>query len=192
MYDLAGQNLAGNNGVDDDSMLIRAAQHNPRAFAPLYERYVTRIYRYLRSRIPTDEEASDLTQQVFANALAALPTYRIGATPFAAWLFRIARNLATDAHRRRRVTIAWEFLPESLHPLYQPDAESAIRRQEEAAHLRSLLMQLPPEKREIVLLRFVGGLTASEIGTVVGKSEAAIHKQLARTLRSLKEHYHAD
>ncbi len=177
---------------DDEAMLVAAAQRDPHAFGVFYQRYATRVYRYLRSHTSTDDEAADLTQQVFLKALDALPRYRHGRTPFAAWLFRIARNGVTDAHRRRRPTLAWDLVPEALHPMTDLSTEETVLRRETLTELQGLLLQLDPEKREVVLLRFMAGLTAREIGTVIGKSEAAVHKQLARSLHSLKELYHVD
>src|SRR5205809_938268 len=60
------------------------------------------------------------------------------------------------------------------------------------AYLRALLGALGPDTRELLALRFAAGLTFVEIAAVVGKSEAATKKRLARTLQSLKEHYHDD
>jgi RNA polymerase sigma-70 factor, ECF subfamily len=182
----------GETQTGDELTIIAAAQCDPRAFAPLYERYVTPVYRYLRSRLPTDEEAADVTQEVFVRALDALPRYRQGTAPFSAWLFRIARNMATDSHRRRRSTVTWEFLPEALHPTHPRATEETILEHETLDQLRSLLLQLSPEKQEILALRFVVGLTAREIASIIGKSEAAIHKQLRRTLHALKEQYRAE
>src|SRR5579875_2591933 len=84
-----------------DEALVRRAQADAVAFAPLYERYLPRVYRYLYARTHDPDDAADLTQTVFVRALAGLPAYRPRGLPFAAWLFRIARNVATDAHRRR-------------------------------------------------------------------------------------------
>ncbi len=86
--------------------LVQKAKTDPTAFDLLYHRYVLRIYHYLRLRSPSDEDAADLTQHVFVLALDALPKYQERNLPFAAWLFRIARNAATDAYRRERKTIS--------------------------------------------------------------------------------------
>src|SRR5215471_21598589 len=104
-----------------DAALVRAAQADPTAFAPLYQRHRDRIYRYLRTRTSSAEDAADLTQQVFLQALDALPHYRIQQTPFAAWITRIARNLAANDRRQRKTTVLWDSLPEALHPLAEGD-----------------------------------------------------------------------
>jgi RNA polymerase sigma-70 factor (ECF subfamily) len=87
--------------MDAEDALIVQAQANPERLGELYQRYLPRIYRYLRRLTASNEDASGLTQVVFIKAMAALPGYRPGRGPFPAWLFRIARNAATDAHRRR-------------------------------------------------------------------------------------------
>src|SRR5947209_18150938 len=88
--------------TDDEAALVRAAQLDPAAFAPLYRRYRDRVYAYLCVRLSNADDAADVTQQVFLQALAALPRYRTCASPFGVWLFRIARNAAADLQRRRK------------------------------------------------------------------------------------------
>lgn len=181
--------VVSDDSPEDDMVLVAAAQADATAFAVLYARYLPRVYRYLRVRSPGDEEAADLTQQVFLQAWQALPGYQARGVPFAAWLFRIARHLATDAYRRRGPTLAWDAVPVEAQPPADIDLEAALLRQEALARLRDLLARLPADKRELLALRFAARLTAREIGAVVGKSEAAVHKQIERTLHTLKDQY---
>ena len=177
------------DGLTDEAGRIAAAQADPAAFAALYRRYLPRVYRYLRARAPVPEDAADLTQQVFLQALDALPAYRPSGAPFAAWLFRIARHVAIDADRRRRPTLDVAALPEGLHPADERGPEAIILRREALAHLDALLRRLDPEKRELLALRFGAGLSATEIAAVVGKRPEAVKKQLTRILHALKEQY---
>lgn len=182
--------LADHRDVENDECaLVEVARANPAAFGQLYQRYLTRVYRYLRARTDCQEDAADLTQQVFLQALDALPRYRPRGVPFAAWLFRIARNAATDHHRRRRTALPLELLPEWAPPADEGDPEATVLRQEEVARVQTLLGRLELGKRELLALRFDAGLTAREIACVVGGSEAAIQRQLGRTLQILKEQY---
>jgi len=178
------------DSISDEAALVHAAQEDPTAFDVLYHRYRQRIYAYLRARTSDAEDAADLTQHVFLQALDALPRYRVRRVPFAAWLFRIARNAATDFHRRRRTTVTWDLLPEALQPLTDDDAEAGVLRQEDMARLRALLRTLDQETRDVLMLRFTGHLTIAEIAAVIGKSEAATQKKLFRTIQTLQEHYH--
>jgi len=101
----------------------KAASSAYPGFDALYERTVERIYAYLRARTSSDEEAADLTQAIYLKALKAWPRRPDAPAALVPWLFRIGRNAATDLYRRRRQTVAWEDLPESL----QPVAERAWR-----------------------------------------------------------------
>ncbi len=173
----------------DEAALVLGVRSNPVWFGALYERYRERIYAYLRSRTTTEEDAADLTQQVFVQALDALPRYRAQQVTFGAWLFRIARNVAGDFHRRRKATVPWDLVPEALQRAAPADLVNRMIEQESLARLRELFVALNVESRELLTLRFAGRLTAPEIATVIGASEAATRKRLTRLMQSLKERY---
>ena len=181
--------VAPADGRGDDAQLIAASLEHADGFRALYDRYLPRVYRYLLSRSGSGDEAADLTQIVFTRAYHNLSHYRPGRAPFAAWLFRIARNAAADAHRRRRTTVSWDGLPEALTATDSAQPEVISERRERLAHLRTLLARIAPDKRELLALRFAGDLSSREIAAVVGKSEAAVKKQLTRTIAQLKEYY---
>lgn len=173
----------------DETNLVQAACGDPVAFEALYHRYRARVYGYLRSRTATDEDAADLLQHVFLRVLDALPHYQPQRGPFAAWVFTIARNMATDFHRRQRTTVAWDLVPPDMRTTLGDTVEARVLRREDDARLAALIRALPALKREILALRFVGQLTVPEIAAVIGKREDATRKLLARTLQALKERY---
>ena len=173
----------------EDAELVAAALQRSSEFGLLYERYAPRVYRYLLSRCGSRDEAADLTQIAFARAYDNLSRYRPDRAPFAAWLFRIARNAAADAHRRHRATVSWDGLPEALTPANGAQPDAIAEKRERLARLRTLLERIEPAKRELLALRFASELSSREIAAVVGKSEAAVKKQLTRTIAQLKEYY---
>jgi len=173
-----------------DDALVAAALERPNDFGILYERYLPRLYRYMLTRMGSREDAADLTQLVFTRAFAGLAGYRSNRAPFPAWLFRIARNAAADAHRRRRATVSWGGLPEALIAMDGTEPEAIAEKRDRLTRLRSLLERLDPAKRELLALRFASELSVREIAAVLGKSEAAVKKQLTRTITTLKEYYH--
>lgn len=170
--------------------LISAAQADPAAFAPIYRTYLDRVYRYLRVRVHDDESAAELTQQVFLKALQSLPSYQERGLPLAAWLFRIARNQAVDASRRRRDLAALDSLPDLPGLVESSDPEATAIRRETLERLRRLVGELDPDERELLALRFAGGLSSREIAPLVGKGEEAVKKCLTRLLHKLKDRYH--
>ncbi len=174
-----------------DEALVAAAQAEPAAFEALYARYFPRVYRYLAARAETTEDAADLAQAVFERAFVAIGRYRPGKTPFASWLFRIARNAAIDAHRQRRPSVPWELLP-AFEPAAGESPEHGALRTERVRELRRAIATLNNEKRDLLALRYAGGLTVPEIAPLVGKNPEAVKKQLQRTLQQIKEHYRDD
>jgi RNA polymerase sigma-70 factor (ECF subfamily) len=174
--------------LDDQALVARALAH-PTHFAPLYQRYLIRVYTYLRTRTRTTEDAADLTQQVFLRAMDALPRYRGKDGEFAAWLFCIARNAATDYHRRQRETVTWDLLPEALHPAITEDLDAGILRREAADRLRDVLRALDPDQRELLALRFAARLSSAEIAVLLGAREGAIKKRLTRLISRVREQY---
>jgi len=186
MHDTIALPYGGSHAAtEDEDAAIGAACADPAAFAPLYRRYRDRVYWYVRARTATDEDAADLTQQIFAQAVAALGQYRPRRGSFAAWLFAIARHALANVHRRHRPTIAWDALPAALHPVAADDPLTATLRREDLGRVRALVDALDADKRELLVLRFVARLTIREIAVVIGKSEAATHKRLTRTLHAL-------
>lgn len=168
--------------------LINNAKTNPEAFGLLYERYVDRIYNYVYYRVGSTGDAEDLTARVFFKALKSIGSYRHMGLPFSAWLYRIAHNLVANYHRDR--SKAEEISIENLsivdtNRMAYPE-EFAAERQENA-FLMKLVNDLSPQKRELIILKFIDRLSNEEIGKIFGKTEGAIKSLYHRTLVELKE-----
>ena len=174
---------------DGDDALVSAALERTEDFGLLYHRYLPPIYRYIFAQVSSREEADDLTQVVFVRAFSSLAGYRSKRASFATWLYRIARNAVIDARRRRRRTLSWDGLPEALVAADTPGPDALAEDRERLARLQGLLRRIDPGKQELLALRFGSGLSAREIAPIVGKSEAAVKKQLTRTIATLKELY---
>jgi RNA polymerase sigma-70 factor (ECF subfamily) len=161
-----------------------AAQRDLQHFAPLYERYFPRIYAYCLRRVEHTHEAEDLASQIFTQAMSNLDQYRGGV--FAAWLFRIAHNTVLN-HKRRQQPLSLDALPEL--PIDWEDPAEALIKTEAHERLRQLVLRLPSDQQDLLLLKVVGGLTAEEIGAVVGKSAGATRVALHRIIRQLQQMY---
>ncbi|MCE7946870.1 MAG: RNA polymerase sigma factor [Chloroflexi bacterium CFX4] len=172
--------------------VMAAAQGDKRLFAPIYERYVARIYAYCLRRVDDPQEAEDLTSQVFTNALLALSQYRGGSV--AAWLFRIAHNAVINHLKQRNHQARHAHsLDQSQFdpPSDAPEPAERLIAAEEAYAIQQLVAKLPAEQQNVVLMRVVGGLSAAEIGAALGKREGAIRTMLHRALRWLQNAYQA-
>jgi RNA polymerase sigma-70 factor (ECF subfamily) len=170
-----------------EAQLIERAKMDPTAFSELYERYVDRIYAYVYYRTGDPRDAEDLTARVFYRALAHMPEFNQTGAPFVAWLYRIAHNLVANWHRDRTRH------PEVPLDLWQPapQQEGAPHTQAERAETETNLLEairaLPWDRQQLLLLKFVDGLSNLEIGKILGRSEGAIKSLYHRTLLSLRE-----
>ncbi len=180
-----------NAAVPPDEELVPAAQVNPAAFAPLYERYADGVYRYFLRRLGNEHEAEDATSQTFIRAIAALPRYRIGCEgTFRSWLFTIAHNVAMDRFRRIRPTTPLDPAAASLRedrsavdPVHHALGNERRRQIERA------MAGLTDRQREIIQLR-LDGLNGPEIAQVLGLSLSAtksLHFRAYARLRELLE-----
>ncbi|MDQ2741793.1 MAG: sigma-70 family RNA polymerase sigma factor [Chloroflexota bacterium] len=152
------ESAEGRELADGDAALVRAARDEPAAFGSLYERYRHRVYAYLRARVSNEQDAADLTQQVFLRAFRGLPRYRGDGSGFAAWLFRIAHNAAADLLRARRHSVPWDSLPEALQPPADGSPEVEVLRREAVRLGRKLVAGLDEDKRELLALHFGANL----------------------------------
>jgi RNA polymerase sigma-70 factor (ECF subfamily) len=171
----------------DDDLAGRSATSSD-AFAELYVRHRDPVYRYLRARCRAEDDALELTAVTFEKALGAIHRYRPRAGGLRAWLVRIARNAATDAQRRRRPLLDQEPVDSALVSS-DPTPEEAVIAADERRLLFGMLAALPDVQRDAVAMRYAAGLTAREIGLVIGKSEEATQKLITRAIAALKETY---
>ncbi len=160
-------------------------------FALFYERYFPRVYRYCLRRLGQPEEAEDVAAQIFTRAMAGLGGYKGGSE--AAWLFRIAHNAVANHLRSRRPQVSFEAARENgLADEWASPEEGLpekLVRLEEKQELARLIAKLPEKERELLALSVGGGLTAREVGQVLGKSERAVWTALHRIIKKLKADY---
>lgn len=166
----------------DESEQLRLAAEDLAHFKPLYERWMPPVYRYFFHRIGNIPDAEELTSQVFLAVCEQLPKYHHRGS-FAAWLFGIARRRAADFFRRQRRSVQLEAV-DPVDPGPDPLAQAASG--DEIRRLRGLIRALPEKDQELIRLRFVAGLTYSEMGSLLKRNEDAVRKYLARLLIRLQ------
>lgn len=171
---------------DLEASWIEAAKTDPRAFAPLYDRYATPIYRFCFRKVGDPDVANDLTAQIFTRAIERIDRYkaRPGAT-FRSWLFAIARNTITDRWRRFKPTNPLDPL---MHTLIDqdPGPEDHAVHQDELSRLLAVLDQIPENQRDIIELR-LAGLTTSEVGDALGMTQSAVKSAQSRAYKRLRD-----
>jgi RNA polymerase sigma-70 factor (ECF subfamily) len=172
---------------NDEVALSLSAQGDRQAFGSLYERYVGRIYSYIYYRTGNQHDAEDLTARVFYRALHHINHYQQRGLPFSAWLYRIAHNLVANWHRdnSRRPEVS---LDECLW-LHQPGEhpEGMLLQTEENERLMKVLHKLPPDRQQLLILKFIEHLSNADIGQIMGRTEGAVKSLYHRTLLTLRD-----
>jgi len=159
----------GVNQALAEPMSLPADRAEAESFADLYERTFPRVYAYVCSMLRDTAAAEDVTAQAYERAYRKRRTYRRGRGSADAWVFGIARNAALDELRRQKRTAGLRADPhDEAAPAADEQAESALRRQV----LAGALAELDPRERELVALKFMAGLSNTEIARVLGLSES--------------------
>lgn len=156
------------------------------AIGELYDRHHTRIFRYLWARLRDPHLAEDLTGEVFARMVRDLPGYRARGIPFQAWLYRIAHNLAVD-HQRMQGRHPLVSLDEAAGLAAQGhDPAARVERQLTVERVERALEALDPIQREVVVQRFLVGLSLRQVAATLGKTVAAVKSLQHRGLAALR------
>ena len=176
-------------GQDDNviPLIDRASQGDAHAFGELYDLYFDGIFRFLNSHLSNAQDAEDLAEEVFLRIWQSLPNYQHQGVPFAAFLYRVARNILTDHYRRSggsRTEIAVE--EELIDHISSHSSEGSFDNLEQLA-IRQVLGELREDYRHVLILRFYTGLTPDEIAQTIGKTPGATRVLQFRALEALKK-----
>jgi RNA polymerase sigma-70 factor (ECF subfamily) len=176
-------NLANITSLNDERLLIEAAQSDPGRFAELYENNFNRVYAFVARRVNDREEAQDLTAEVFHQALKNLGRFQWRGVPFSAWLLRIAANALADRWQRaaRGVEVPTD---DSLED--RAESTGAAAEVERRAMLFQLVERLPDDQRLVIVRRFVDQKSIREIARELGRSEGAVKQLQFRALETLR------
>ncbi|HEU4759881.1 MAG TPA: sigma-70 family RNA polymerase sigma factor [Dehalococcoidia bacterium] len=170
----------------DECELIALAAHGDReAFGTLYERYILRVFRHIYFLTSDPHLAEDLTAQTFLKALEAIPRYEVRGAPFLAWLLRIATNITVN-HRKARAN-GNAHLPEIVEATgvsYSP--EDSCEAKVDAQRVWEGVRRLRGDQRQVIVMRFVDGLSYPDIAQLLGKSIGAVRVIQFRALASLR------
>jgi RNA polymerase sigma-70 factor (ECF subfamily) len=171
----------------DDGTIERARAGDQQALAAVYDWYLPRIYRYVLSRLGNVAEAEDLTEDIFLRMLGAIADYKRTGVPFAAWLFRIARNHLVSYYRKngnRKADALQETMADSRH-----DPASIVETQLILGEVAEAVQRLPAAQRDVIALRFAVGLSIAETAQVLGKRQGNVkalqHKAVTRLQKIL-------
>jgi RNA polymerase sigma-70 factor (ECF subfamily) len=169
--------------LEDETLVDRATAGDREAFGELYDRCVRRVFRHVLYMVNDVDLAEDLTEQTFLRALEAIHRYEWRGVPFLAWLLRIARNLYLNDRRVQRnnssIHNKWNGGVAASPEFY---CEAKLDGEEVWRAVRAL----DGDQRQVIVLRFMDGLSYADVADVLGKSVGAVRVAQYRALRALR------
>ena len=183
----AAAHPSGTRETSDETLMLAYAAGDVAAFEQLYARHRQRLYRFLLRELREPALADEIYQDIWQRVIAARASWQPDAT-FATWLYRIARNRLADHWRAAR------HRPPAPHDADArlarvPDDDTPERRlvaEQRTTGLQRALDALPPEQREVVLLRLAQELTLEEIGAVTGAGRETVKSRLRYAMDKLR------
>lgn len=166
--------------------MVGVSAHGDDEMRRVYRRHVGAVYAFFATAV-AGATAEDLTSATFERVLRFWSTYRPDRASERTWIMAIARNLLTDHFRRdkHRAALSTDESPALLDSIVAGD--QPFERALDTGELRGWLGVLTPRQREIVALRYVGDLPATDIAAILGLTAANVHQILSRSLRQLRE-----
>lgn len=170
---------------DQARLVQRAKQGDRAAFAEIYQRHYDAIYAYLFYRLGDPAAAEDLAGEVFVRLVERIANFSYNGRPILAWLYTIARNLLVDHHRQasRGNPVALE--EEQFVAAHNP--AQMVERRLEQERLGRALRRLSESHQQVILLRFIQGLSHAETAAILDKSESATKVLQHRALKALRK-----
>jgi RNA polymerase sigma-70 factor (ECF subfamily) len=170
----------------DDMDLVRQAQAGQiHAVGELYDRHRLRIFRFIRCKVANTQQAQDLTSEVFLRMVNHLADFEPRGVPFTAWLYRIARNLIIqDGQEAAAAAVVPLGQAEEMRSSDNPAA--AVEQQWQIEQVWQGLENLDPAQREVIVLRFVNGLSLKETAEALDRPVATIKTLQHRGILALQ------
>lgn len=187
MIGLHGLLMAQPNTNEEGRLVEKAVAGDIDAFGEIYQRYIDPIYRYIYFRVGLVEDAEDLTEAVFLKVWESLPRYRSMGLPLSSWIYRIAHNIVVDFHRKKTTdSLSLDERDEWREPDHSVQGTLAqVIANENVLRLSKAISMLPDEQQQVIVLRFLEGMTHKEIGKIIGKHDGACRMIQLRALETL-------
>lgn len=168
----------------DEQVIKQVKNGDAEAFGMLYEQYAEVIFRYVYSHLENRLDAEDLTEEIFLRAWRALPKYDERGLPFSAFLFRIARNSLIDYYRQHKIVQSIDDIEMQSH---EAGPEEVVDSSIESHDLRETISELREDYRNVLIFRFLSGLSPEETAQVMQRSVGAVRVLQHRALSALKD-----
>lgn len=171
---------------DQEHIIARARRGDADAFEQLVAAYRNQVFRLALRMCGNEADADEVAQEAFLSAWKGLPNFR-GESRFSTWLYQLTTHAAIDLMRREKRQAAAEDIDEITAADDGPSPQQQVERTETQREIRSALMQLPEEYRQVLLLRFMQELSYEEIGRALKLPVGTVKSRLNRAKAQLKD-----
>jgi len=177
----------------DETLVVQVARGSSAALEVLYDRYASIVLGISLKVIGDRVLAEDVLQETFWRLWQSASTYQAQRGSFTGWLFRIARNLAIDAYRRRNVRPQTIIDTNNANPILEqtPDPDTDVAEQAQSVlknrQVQSALGSLPRLQRQVLEMAYFYGMTRQEIAEATGEALGTIHTRARLGLQKLRE-----
>ena len=179
--------------LSDEALAARVAWGDSAALEALYDRYAATVLGISLKVVGDPSMAEDVLQETFWRVWKSAATYQPGRGTFTSWLFRIARNLAIDAYRRRNVRPQASYSADESDPILDrmadPNSDVAEQAQSllKSRQVRKALASLPGAQRQVIEMAYFYGMTRQEIAEATGEALGTVHTRARLALRKLRQ-----
>jgi RNA polymerase sigma-70 factor (ECF subfamily) len=179
--------------LSNEILATQVARGSSAALEVLYDRYASMILGVSLKVIGDRAAAEDVLQETFWRVWQSADTYQSQRGSFTGWLFRIARNLAIDAYRRRNVRPQTIIDTNNANPILEqtPDPDTDVAEQAQSVlknrQVQSALGSLPRLQRQVLEMAYFYGMTRQEIAEATGEALGTIHTRARLGLQKLRE-----
>ncbi len=172
--------------MDILELVQKSQKGDTQAFGQIYDDFAQKIFRYLKLKVSTQEQAEDLLQETFIKAWQGLPKFKSQHGNFSAWLYKIATNAVNDYYRkvyRRPQLVELEQDADIKVPQNEIDA---VDQQLQREFLKKGLTALPLSYQQVLELRFIQDFSVKETAEILGKSQISVRITQHRALKKLR------
>lgn len=152
------------------------------AYGEIFDLFADRIRRFLVFKLPRQEDADDLTSEVFLRGWEYITTNSV--SNLNAFFFRIARNLVADFYRKHKVT---EDISKAAHATTDEAISETVGTKMESDALMEILHTIKDEYREVLVMRYLSEMEVGEIASALEKTPNAIRILLHRAKKAMED-----
>lgn len=174
-----------------NELVKKAKKYDEVAFGELYKHYFRKVYSFIYYKVSNVTAAEDLTGKVFLKALDKISTLNSDGKSFLPWILRIASNSTTDYFRAKGksdkifINNGDSMETQLLNVPSKDNPEEMVLNGIEFGKVKEAISQLTKDQQQVILLKFMSGLTNAQVGEILNKKEGAVKALTFRALNSL-------